>query len=122
VTRGFATHPSVGPAKAGHPNLSPPFCGERSDRCGDANASARDPGEGRGNALAALAILSGRPFFRIVPKFSPQGGRTSVNWCDHSASPLTRSLRCASASTSPRKERGEVEEARRRDDMEGVVA
>ena len=121
MTGGFAAHTAVVPAKAGHPNLSPPFCGERSDRGGDANASARDPGEGRGTAAIAIAGLSDRTVFRIVGKFSPHGDRTSVNWCDRSASPLTRSLRCASASTSPRKGRGEVKEAGRRDDVEGFA-
>jgi hypothetical protein len=107
-----ATFPAVVPAKAGQPNLSPRFRGERPDRCDDAQASSCDPGQGRGTALTAIADFSGRKVFRIAGGFSAWSDPRELVLRDGSASPLTRSLRYAAASTSPREERGEVKEAR----------
>jgi hypothetical protein len=111
VTHEDATLTHVVPAKTVHLNLSPPFCGERSDRCDDAKASSCDPGEGRGTVLATMTDFSGRKISSVAYGFSVWSDPSDLAVCEHGAPPLTRSLRFASASTSPREERGEVRDA-----------
>jgi hypothetical protein len=56
----------------------------------------------RGEALRPpIQNLSGRKFYDATSTT-----RESIDYMDRTASPLTRSLRCASASTSPRKRAG----------------
>src|SRR3954469_25887578 len=73
-------------------NLAPLFCGERSTRILRCAA-----GEGRGTALPDQEPIGSKGLQRTSPTRESSHGVLVIAW------PLTRSLRRATASTSPRK-------------------
>ncbi len=74
------------------------------------------PGEGPGTALPDQKLIGSESLQRNLPT------RESVDCIYRSASPLTRSLRCATASTSPRKSGARLSECCPADQFRAMIS